>query len=98
MTSSLRPGHLLCAAFVLVVTSGCGNSLGPTDLVGRYTLARVNEAPPPQVVGATISCDLLLTGGRLELRTNDRSALTLHQRQDCSRVGSPRSVTSLHCR
>ena len=95
MTSSLRPGHLLRAAFVLGITSGCGNSLGPTDLVGRYTLARVNEAPPPQVVGATISCDLLLTGGRLELRTSDWSALTLDQRQDCSRVGGPTSVTSL---
>src|SRR5437016_4779576 len=81
MTSSLRPGHLLRAAFVLGITSGCGSSLGPTDLVGRYTLARVNEAPPPQVVGATISCDLLLTGGRLELRTSDWSALTLDQRR-----------------
>ena len=95
MTSSLRPGNLLRAAFVLGVTSGSVNSLGPTDLVGRYTLARVNEAPPPQVVGATISCDLLLTGGRLELRTSDWSALTLDQRQDCRRVGGPTSVTSL---
>lgn len=85
-----------CAgALLLSVGASCGNSLGPGDLVGSYALAGINEDAPPQLVGATINCDLLLTGGRLELRTADWSALTLNQQQDCRRVGGPTSDTIL---
>jgi len=98
MTPSLRARRFMrgCAgAFLLAASSSCGDSLGPADLVGNYTLTRINEGAPPQLVSATINCDLFLVGGRLELRTVDWSALSLTQSQDCTRAGGSTFITSL---
>ena len=82
-------------AIFVGISSSCADSFGPADLVGNYPLARINAAAPPQLASATINCDLLLTGGRLELRTGDWSGLVVQTKEDCTRSGGTITLDSL---
>ena len=94
-SSTIRIMYRYTIAILLAISSGCTDSLGPAELVGNYALARVNNAPPPQLVSATITCDLFLIGGRLELRTSDWSGLILDTEEDCTRGGGIIALDSL---
>jgi hypothetical protein len=82
-------------AILVGISSSCADSVGPADLVGNYALARINNAAPPHLVSATINCDLLLTGGHLELRTGDWSGLVVDTEEDCTRSGGTITLDSL---
>ena len=82
-------------ALFLGISSSCTDSSAPADLVGKYTLDRINNAVPPQLASATISCDLLITGGRLELRTVDWSGLIVNTKEDCSPAGGTITLDSI---
>ena len=90
-----RPLAYGCAVALVCFAGSCGDSLGPQDLIGGYPLVRVNGAPLPGLIGATVNCDMFLVGGRLELRTSDWSTLSLDEQQDCTRAGGAASTDTI---
>jgi len=67
--------------------SACGGSLEPSDLVGDYALTDVAGRPLPRLISATLTCDVFLVAGSLQLRVQDWSALDLVKQEDCTRGG-----------
>jgi len=66
--------------------SACGGSLEP-DLVGDYALSDVAGGRLPRLISATLTCDVSLVAGSLQLRVQDWSVLDLVKQEDCTRGG-----------
>jgi hypothetical protein len=71
---------------------GCGDGSGPSDVAGTYVLTRVNQAPPPALVQATVHCDVFLDAAVAELERHGAFSLTFQQTTDCSRAGGGRTI------
>jgi hypothetical protein len=80
---------------LLALAVGACGGTEPIELAAGYTLSRVNGVAPPQLVGATVECDVSVVGGRITFEPFDPSVpvpdnyfeLWLDVLTDCSRVG-----------
>jgi len=79
---------VVCVALPLVVS--CGDTLAPSDVAGDYTLVGQDGRNLPQLLSATLTCDVFLTGGSLALSGAPSAfILLLNGNMDCSRGGGP---------
>jgi hypothetical protein len=79
---------------LVVAALACGTE--PIELASRYSVSTVNGKQPPQLVGATVECDVNVGGGNLTVGSGfdpsvpvapDYFELWLNVLQDCSRGG-----------
>jgi hypothetical protein len=59
------------AVLLLLASIGCGDSTGPEDVAGRYTLRTINNAPPPVIVDEAVGYRLEITGGEVNLDSDE---------------------------
>jgi len=64
----------------------CGDPSGIGDVTGTFNLTAVDATPPPAILGADLSCDLITDGGLLNLSRGSYD-LAISVIQDCSRTG-----------
>ena len=89
------------AGLVALAAGACGGT-EPIELAASYTLTGVEGVAPPQVVGATVECDVSVGGGRITFESLDPSVpvpddyfeLWLDVLTDCSRGGGSTSESS----
>ena len=79
--------RFLAWCFVLCALASCGDSTGPAPIVGDFALTTVNGAPPPVLVGATVSCDESLLSGTLTMTASRSFTLSGVVEFDCTRAG-----------
>ena len=84
------------AGLAALAVLACGTE--PVELAAGYTLASVDGGTPPQLVGATVECDISVVGGRVTFGTiaqqpapDDYFELGLDVLTDCSRAGGSTS-------
>jgi hypothetical protein len=78
----------LLVALPLVVS--CHDPLTPVDLRGQYDLVSQDGRDLPQLLSATLECDVNLTGGLLTVFPDGKGfILDLFGSMDCSRGGGP---------
>jgi hypothetical protein len=78
----------------LVVLAVACSGTEPIELASSYTVSSVEGGAPPQLVGATVECDVSVVGGRLTFGPAEQFDLGLDVLTDCSRGGgSPSEAT-----
>jgi hypothetical protein len=81
------------AGLVAFTVVACGGT-EPIELASSYTVNSVEGGAPPQLVGATVECDVSVVGGRLTFGPAEQFDLGLDVLTDCSRGGgSPNEAT-----
>ncbi len=75
----------LCA--IAGISLACGDGTGPPDVSGTYDLTQANQAPPPALVQATLSCDVFLDAATAVLASDGGFSLDFQQTTDCTRGG-----------
>ena len=88
------PRRSVAVPLFVALASSCTDVIAPSALVGDYSLATVNGAPPSRVVGSANGCTFTVTGGTLNFRrsvplsgSDDWSAVGLTQIRDCRASG-----------
>jgi hypothetical protein len=81
------------AGLIALIVVACGGT-EPIELASSYTMNSVEGEAPPQLVGATVECDVSVVGGRLTFSPAEQFDLGLDVLTDCSRGGgSPSEAT-----
>jgi hypothetical protein len=89
----MRAAVLSALLIALPFVASCGDPLKPDDLRGDYTLVSQDGRALPQLLSATLSCDVSLTGGLLTFSASGSDfTLDLTGSMDCSRGGGPVQV------
>jgi len=81
---------LTFAGLVALGAGACGGT-EPIELAASYTVSTVEGSAPPQLVGATVECDVSIGGGRLTFGPAEQFDLGLDVLTDCSRGGGSTS-------
>jgi hypothetical protein len=93
----MRSGY----ACVIAAALACGTE--PIELASSYSVSTVNGKQPPQLVGATVTCDVNVGGGNLRVGSSfdpsvpvasDYFELFLNVLEDCSRAGGGTNESS----
>jgi hypothetical protein len=95
----MRP--LVLGGLLALGVGACGGT-EPIELAASYTLSRVEGVAPPQLVGATVECDVSVVGGRVTFGPSEQSVpvpndyfeLGLGVLTDCSRGGGSTSEST----
>ena len=87
----MRPSAV--ASLVALALAACGGT-EPAELAGSYTVSSVEGEAPPQLVGATVECDVSIVGGRLTFDPAEQFDLGLDVLTDCSRGGGSSSEST----
>jgi hypothetical protein len=80
--------------YLLILTSPACGGTEPIELAGSYTVNGVEGETPPQLVGATVECDVSIVGGRLTFGPTESFDLGLDVLMDCSRGGGSPSEST----
>jgi hypothetical protein len=94
--------HLRALSGLLALAVGACGGTEPIELAASYTLSRIEGVAPPQLVGATVECDVSVLGGRITFESPDPSVpvpddyfdLSLDVLTDCSRGGGSTGESS----
>jgi hypothetical protein len=81
------------AGLIALAAGACGGT-EPIELAANYTLSRVEGMAPPQLVGATVECDVSVGGGRITFESGQQFDLGLDILTDCSRGGGSTSEST----
>jgi hypothetical protein len=86
--------HLRAFAGLVALTTASCSGTEPIELASSYTISTVEGAAPPQLVGATVECDVSVGGGRLTFGPAEQFDLGLDVLIDCSRGGGSTSEST----
>ena len=81
------------AGLVALAAGACGGT-EPIELAASYTLTGVEGVAPPQVVGATVECDVSVGGGRMTSTPSQQFDLQLDVLTECPRGGGSTSEST----
>lgn len=85
----MRAAVALGVLLVGPLAAACDDPLTPAQVAGPYWLIDEEGQNLPRLLSATLTCDVFLTGGVLNLNEDKSFALDLYQQIDCSRGGGP---------